>query len=487
MKKEVIITVENFGPFEKAEIKLKPLTIFIGKNSVGKSILMRLVWTLLAERIPLAVLISALFLPLFRLPSFILSTTSEEAAYISTLEKVKSNILSSIEKGLKPSEEDIRTVLRFYIKPFWKQIEETIKNGIKLIYGIEPQELVKVGREVARIKMSGLWRPVAITIRKDDFKLEQIGVSLDNVLNNLVIEFLEQRILSLRYQDSEVKETIYSLEDIDKLVVNFINKLFGPSMNDLRSISEELNIIFLPDDRAGIIRLTFKPRPAATSPFMSFFIEDVADKEFIEIMLRFSEKIKGITELPDSAKSFLEELGCKDFILKSNGENRSIYVKTWTGKELPLHLAPSGIRESLALILALVAPETPSFIFIEESEAHLHPKANVELAKVIARAINTGKRIVISTHSDLFLVALNNLIALSRIKGKAKELGFDENEVVSPENIIAYLVKAEGDKAVVQELEIKDTGIPEDDFAKITEELLDKRAKIYYEFQEEKM
>jgi Uncharacterized conserved protein len=335
--------------------------------------------------------------------------------------------------------------------------------------------------------MSGLWRPVAITIRKDDFKLEQIGVSLDNVLNNLVIEFLEQRILSLRYQDSEVKETIYSLEDIDKLVVNFINKLFGPSMNDLRSISEELNIIFLPDDRAGIIRLTFKPRPAATSPFMSFFIEDVADKEFIEIMLRFSEKIKGITELPDSAKSFLEELGCKDFILKSNGENRSIYVKTWTGKELPLHLAPSGIRESLALILALVAPETPSFIFIEESEAHLHPKANVELAKVIARAINTGKRIVISTHSDLFLVALNNLIALSRIKGKAKELGFDENEVVSPENIIAYLVKAEGDKAVVQELEIKDTGIPEDDFAKITEELLDKRAKIYYEFQEEKM
>jgi predicted ATPase len=66
-------------------------------------------------------------------------------------------------------------------------------------------------------------------------------------------------------------------------------------------------------------------------------------------------------------------------------------------------------------------------------------------------------------------------------------LGFDENEVISPENVIAYLVKAEGDKATVQELEIKDTGIPEDEFAKITEELLDKRAKIYYEFQEEKM
>jgi predicted ATPase len=139
------------------------------------------------------------------------------------------------------------------------------------------------------------------------------------------------------------------------------------------------------------------------------------------------------------------------------------------------------------LILVLVAPETPSLIFVEEAEAHLHPKANIELAKVIARAVNMGKKVVISTHSDLLLVALNNLIALSRIKDKAKELGFDENEVISPENVIAYFVKAEGDKAVVQELEIKDTGIPEDEFAKITEELLDKRAKIYYEFQEEKM
>jgi hypothetical protein len=292
----------------------------------------------------------------------------------------------------------------------------------------------------------------------------------------------------LKFQELKVKETIRSLKDFDKLIIKFVNKFFGLSITDLRFLMfERLNVIFLPDSRAGVIRLVFKPHPVTSSSFAPFLIEDVADKEFIETILRFSEKIKDISELPDSAKKFLEELGCKNFIFKSNGETRSIYVKTWTGKELPLHLAPSGIRESLALILVLVAPETPSLIFVEEAEAHLHPKANIELAKVIARAVNMGKKVVISTHSDLLLVALNNLIALSRIKDKAKELGFDENEVISPENVIAYFVKAEGDKAVVQELEIKDTGIPEDEFAKITEELLDKRAKIYYEFQEEKM
>jgi predicted ATPase len=483
MEKEIVVAVENFGPFERADIKLKPLTIFIGRNSVGKSILMRLLWTLFTEHIPIAVLISML-----TLPSSIFLIALKRPAYISTLEKARSNIINNIEKGLKPSEEDIRTIIRLYIEPFWENIEETIKNRIKSIYGLEPQELIKVGRDIARIRMSGLWRPMTIIIRKDGVRVEQLGVHVDELLNKLMIETLEQKALSLKYQGLKVEGTIQSLEDLHRLITDFIIKCFGLAEKDLKLImSGHLNMIFLPDSRAGVIRLTFKPRPVASLPFASFLIEDVADKEFVETILRFSEKIKDISELPDSAKRFLEELGCKDFIFKSNGETRSIYVKTWTGKELPLHLAPSGIRESLALILALAVPETPSLIFIEESEAHLHPKANIELAKVIARAVNMGKKIIISTHSDLFLVALNNLIALSRIKNKAKELGFDENEVISPENVIAYLVKAEGDKAIVQELEIKDTGIPEDEFAKITEELIDKRAKIYYEFQEEKM
>jgi predicted ATPase len=483
MEKEIVVAVENFGPFERAEIKLKPLTIFIGRNSVGKSILMRLLWALLAERIPIAVLTSKLSY----LFSFLL-TALKRSEYINTLEKVRKKIINDIEKGLRPSEENIRTVIRLYMEPFWEHLEEEIKNRIKSIYGLEPQELIKVGRDVARIRMFGPWRPITVIVRKDGIKLEELGIRVDELLNNLTIEFLEQRILSLKYQELKVERPIQSLEDLDNLILEFINKLFGFSIDDLLILFfEQANMIFLPDSRAGVIRLAFKTRPTVSLPFAPFLIEDIADKEFIETILRFSEKIKDISELPDSAKKFLEELGCRNFIFKSNGETRSIYVKTWTGKELPLHLAPSGIRESLALILAFVAPKTPSLIFVEESEAHLHPKANVELAKVIARAINMGKKIIISTHSDLLLVALNNLIALSRIKAKAKELGFDENEVISPENVIAYIVKAEGDKAVVQELEIKDTGIPEDEFAKITEELLDKRAKIYYEFQEGKM
>jgi hypothetical protein len=40
--------VENFGPIEKADIRIKDLNIFIGKNSTGKSYLAYLIWCFLA-------------------------------------------------------------------------------------------------------------------------------------------------------------------------------------------------------------------------------------------------------------------------------------------------------------------------------------------------------------------------------------------------------------------------------------------------------
>jgi len=91
--------------------------------------------------------------------------------------------------------------------------------------------------------------------------------------------------------------------------------------------------------------------------------------------------------------------------------------------------------------------------------------------------------IVISTHSDHLLVALNNLIALSKVKDGAEKLGFSEAKAIDPSMVAAYLVVAEGGKAVVRELRVEDTGIPEDEFAKVSEELLEERSRIYDELQ----
>ena len=40
------IAVENFGPIEKAEIDLRPLTVFVGESNTGKTYLSALIYAL---------------------------------------------------------------------------------------------------------------------------------------------------------------------------------------------------------------------------------------------------------------------------------------------------------------------------------------------------------------------------------------------------------------------------------------------------------
>ena len=76
------------------------------------------------------------------------------------------------------------------------------------------------------------------------------------------------------------------------------------------------------------------------------------------------------------------------------------------------------------------------------------------------------------------LYRLNDLIALSRSPERARALGFAEDEVLRPESVAAYLVKAEGDRAVVEKLDVGPEGFSEDEFASVAVELAEERARI---------
>ncbi len=150
----------------------------------------------------------------------------------------------------------------------------------------------------------------------------------------------------------------------------------------------------------------------------------------------------------------------------------------WTDKCLPFRLSPSGVREALIAALELASERRP-YVIIEEPEAHLHPRAQRILARVIARVVNElGKTVILTTHSDYLLYSIENLIMLSKSHDKAKELGIDESEILDPDEVAVYLVKPEGKKATIERLEVTSDGIPEEEFTKVAEELSEERARI---------
>jgi predicted ATPase len=59
-----------------------------------------------------------------------------------------------------------------------------------------------------------------------------------------------------------------------------------------------------------------------------------------------------------------------------------------------------GISFSLAVIVTLLTATPTSVIIIENPEAHLHPRGQAELGKLMALCASTGAQVFVETHSD---------------------------------------------------------------------------------------
>lgn len=71
-----------------------------------------------------------------------------------------------------------------------------------------------------------------------------------------------------------------------------------------------------------------------------------------------------------------------------------------------------GANALIMLLMILAKAEAGSSVMIEEPEIHLHPKAQAELASLMAREAKTEKKqLIITTHSEHFLGRLLTLVA----------------------------------------------------------------------------
>lgn len=117
--------------------------------------------------------------------------------------------------------------------------------------------------------------------------------------------------------------------------------------------------------------------------------------------------------------------------------------------DIPLHRASSSARGLSDLYFFLKHQARPHhLLLIDEPESHLDTKNQVLLARVLARFVRAGVRVLITTHSDYLLKEINNLIMLcSDFEDKEavkKTLGYSEHDGLSPELVRAYIAEDGG-------------------------------------------
>ena len=113
-------------------------------------------------------------------------------------------------------------------------------------------------------------------------------------------------------------------------------------------------------------------------------------------------------------------------------ERRGRFAGRWQWKmrgeqPIEIEMASSGQMEvwpilfTARMLAAGKGPDdenTPHFLHIEEPEAHLHPRAQVRLAWVLAWLVRLGFHLTITTHSLTFLYAINNLLLAHKLFAK---------------------------------------------------------------------
>ena len=112
--------------------------------------------------------------------------------------------------------------------------------------------------------------------------------------------------------------------------------------------------------------------------------------------------------------------------------------------DIPLHLASASARALCDLYFFFQHTAIPGrLLIIDEPESHLDTHNQILVARLLARAVNGGLRVMITTHSDYLLKEINNLLMLGReIPTKAEFMGchgYAEDEFLKAEAVRAYM------------------------------------------------
>lgn len=139
----------------------------------------------------------------------------------------------------------------------------------------------------------------------------------------------------------------------------------------------------------------------------------------------------------------------------SEGE-MSFVPKGAPDRHLGMHLTASVVKSLSSLVFYFRhLARAGDFLIIDEPELNLHPDNQRKLARILAKAVKQGFKIMMSTHSDYIVRELNHMIMLSKLApDDASALGYDPACALAPEDVGVYLF----DEQTAKALPVTETG-----------------------------
>ncbi len=146
---------------------------------------------------------------------------------------------------------------------------------------------------------------------------------------------------------------------------------------------------------------------------------------------------------PDLLKCFADIIGGEYVV----GSNDTLYFKPdKKSVKLTMDESSSAVRSLLDIGFYLRHVAGPGdLLMVDEPELNLHPGNQRRVARLLAKLVNLGIKVFITTHSDYIIKELNTLIMLKNdaphLKRIAKNEGYEDSELLDAAKIRMYTAK----------------------------------------------
>jgi predicted ATP-binding protein involved in virulence len=427
-------SVKNLGPIQEGTISFeKPLTVLVGPNSSGKSYISYLVYGVLQHQVYYSK-------PSLKTVKFILKNLEEFEAEqyrfrLSNISKLintalTSTVLNSIKNAIPTFFASKKLQPQLQLEIGDKQLDAFVSN----IKNASEQYEYKQHMTQLRIDDNYIYKGEAgwCAPTNDERKAFCVALKefLSRSLNKVIIKdiylptnpssvvqfFPAERLALGMLSNDEVERKSKKLDKISELLLEDDVDEFSVAEYFRKSRNEEPKY------------------PLAINDYM-YFINGLKDlKEQSSKFAFFADEIQSMLM---TGKVTVSEYG------------KIIYTPNPDVEPLSLHLSSSLVKSLSGLIVYFrhEAKEGDTII-IDEPEVNLHPDNQRIVARILAKAVKLGFRLIVSTHSDYIIRELNNLILLDsiyedtasqeEILKEYRSKGYDESTRLNKDDLAVY-------------------------------------------------
>lgn len=413
------ITIENIGVFKYAEYDLADLTIICGKNNTGKTYATYCLYGFLdyfirgyninvpQEQIQKLVNDGTLNISLDftqkQIDKYLQDACKRFLRYLP-------RIFAAQDKYFKET--------RIQIKLDAKEIE--IPNEFEHSYRSDKKDFLQIVKTKEKNELF-----VSLLINDKEY-LE--NTSFKSTVSKIIGEALKELLFSRVFKDC----FIASAERTGAVI--FKDELNVQKNTLLREVaqSEEIDI----EDIVNKIYNTSYALPVRRSI------------DFIRNLDSISKEDGELYKLhPEIIEEFQQIAGGT---YKASKDGLYYYPNMSKTTKLSIGESASSVRSLLVIYFYLRHVAKPGQIFmIDEPELNLHPECQRRFARLLAKLVNYGIQVFITTHSDYMVKEFNTLLMFNSrkenddVQKQMKKHGYQKNELLSASQIRMYISKKE--------------------------------------------